>query len=147
MKDTIKNILLTSILLFSFLAVGKSQVTFGAGLTYLNELGIQARSVIGLENFKLIPKASYYIVDDVTSLSFELDAAYDLLTFGDDNPVYLFSGLAFYRSSINGISDSDIGVNFGTGIEVSQVYGEIKYTRLFCDTCDGQIGFSIGYMF
>jgi len=147
MKDTIKNILFITILLCCFSSVGKSQVSFGGGLTYLNEVGIQVRSVIPFDRFNLIPKVSYYIVDDVTSMSFELDASYDLLTFGDDNPVYLFSGPALYRNSSNGNSISDFGINLGAGLQVSHIYGEIKYTTLFCTDCGGQIGFSLGYMF
>ena len=126
---------------------GSSQVTFGAGVTYLNEVGLQGRSVIQLEKFNLIPKASYYIVDDTNSYSFELDAAYNLIMFGDDNPIYLFSGTSLYRRSKSGSSNSDFGLNFGVGLEVSQIYGELKYTVLFCDNCNGQIGFAAGYMF
>lgn len=147
MKDTIKNFLLATVLIFCFSTIGKSQVTFGVGLTYLNELGVQARSEIQFDRFNLIPKASYYIVDNTTSLSFELDLSYDLLTLGDDNPLYLFSGPALFRSSSNGNSNSDFGLNLGAGLEISQIYGEVKYTTLFCTDCGGQIGFSLGYMF
>lgn len=143
----VKNIFLVIILSFCFMTNGNSQVAFGGGVTYLNEVGIQTRSVIQLEKFNLIPKVSYYIVDDINSYSFELDAAYNLILFGDHNPLYLFSGLAWYRSSKSGVSNSDIGFNFGAGLQVSQIYGELKYTVLFCDNCNGQIGFSAGYMF
>ncbi|MDF1697295.1 MAG: hypothetical protein P1U56_15740 [Saprospiraceae bacterium] len=142
-----KNIFLPIILVFCFAFVGNSQVRFGAGITYLNEVGVQARSIIALENFDLIPKFSYYIIDDVTSISFEVDAAYTAVTVGDDVPVYLFGGPALYRSSRNGISDSNFGITIGAGTEISRIYGELKYTNLFCTGCEGQIGFAVGYMF
>lgn len=147
MKDNKKNILFTAILVICFISVGNSQLRFGAGVTYLNEVGVQARSVITLENFNLIPKFSYYIVDDVTSVSFEVDAAYNLITVADEHPIYVFAGPALYRSSSNGFSNSDLGFTIGAGAEVSHIYGELKYTNLFCDNCDGQIGFAVGYMF
>lgn len=147
LKDNMKNILLTTILVICFVGIGKSQLRFGVGVTYLNEVGVQARTVIGLENFNLIPKFSYYIVDDRTSLSFEVDAAYNILTIADEHPIYLFAGPALYRSSSNGSSDSDFGVTIGAGVEISRIYGELKYTNLFCDNCDAQIGFAVGYMF
>ena len=142
-----KNILLTIVLVICFIAMGNSQVRFGAGVTYLNEVGVQARSVIGLENFDLIPKFSYYIVDDVTSISFEVDAGYTILTVADEHPIYVFGGPALYRSSRNGVSNSDFGFTIGAGVEISRIYGELKYANLFCDNCDGQIGFAVGYMF
>lgn len=129
------------------ISVGTSQISFGAGVTYLDEVGIQARSVIELEDFDVIPKFSYYIVDDATSISFELDAAYTLLTIADETPIYVFGGPALYRFSRNSFSDSNLGVTLGAGTEISQFYGELKYTNLFCDNCDGQIGFAVGYMF
>ena len=113
----------------------------------MNEVGVQARTVIGLENFNLIPKFSYYIVDDVTSLSFEVDAAYTLITVADEHPIYLFAGPALYRSSSNGFSNSDFAFTIGAGVEIARIYGELKYAKLFCDNCDGQIGFAVGYMF
>jgi hypothetical protein len=142
-----KNFLLAVILILCFSSLGKSQVRFGAGITYLNEVGVQVRTAIELESFNLMPKFSYYIVDNVTSLSFELDAAYTLLTVADEVPLYLFAGPALYRASSNGNANSDFGFTIGTGIEISRIYGELKYTKLFCDNCDGQVGFAIGYMF
>ena len=142
-----KNILFTAIMVICFVGIGKSQVRLGAGVTYLNEVGVQARAVIGLENFDIVPKFSYYIVDDATSLSFEVDAAYKLVTIADEHPVYLFAGPALYRASSNGISDSDFAFTIGAGVEVAKIYIEIKYAKLFCDNCDGQIGFAVGYMF
>lgn len=146
MKDIIKNILLTTILIFCFLGMGKAQ-RFGVGLTYLNDFGFQARSVIEVENFKLIPKASYYIVKNNTSISLEIDAAYDLITVGDEIPIYLFAGPILLRSTPGGISDSRLGFNLGAGVEISQIYGELKYSFVFCEGCGGGIGLAGGYMF
>lgn len=147
MKDTMKNIFLTLVLVMGFVVLGHSQVRVGVGLTYLNEVGVQARTSIGFENFDLIPKFSYYIVDDRTSISFEVDAAYTLITVADEHPIYVFAGPALYRSSNNGVSNSDFGFTIGAGVEISKIYGEFKYTNLFCTDCDGQIGFAVGYMF
>ena len=147
MKETIKKILIALTLILSIQGVGNSQTGFGAGITYLNELGVQARYGIAFDNFNFIPKFTYYIVDDVTSLSLELDAAYDLVTIGDDIPVYVFGGPAIYRSSANGFTNTDLAVTIGAGTVISRFYGEFKYGNLFCDNCDGQMGFAVGYMF
>ena len=129
MMDKMKNIILSMLFVSGIAFSGNTQVTFGAGLTFLEELGVQVRSDIEFDNFSMIPKFSYYIVDDQTSISFELDAAYTLLTFADENPVYLFGGPALYRRSQNGFSNSDFGVTIGGGLEISGIYGEIKYTN------------------
>jgi len=147
MKDTIKHILLVTAMFFCFISLGKSQVSFGVGATYLEDLGLQVRSNIPLDQFDLMPKVSYYFVDNATSLSFELDAAYDFLTLGDENPLYLFTGPALYRFSANGSSDNTFGINLGAGLQISQIYAEIRYSTLFYSNVTGQIGFAAGYMF
>ena len=70
LMDKMKNIILSMLIVFGAIGTGNSQVTFGAGITYLEEVGVQVRSDIELENYSIIPKFSYYIVDDETSLSF-----------------------------------------------------------------------------
>jgi len=142
-----KNLLLIAMLLCSFSFAGISQSHFGAGLVYTNDLGVQARARINTGSFDVIPKVSYYFVENVTALSFDLDAAYNLLYVGDENPLYLFAGPTYYRASSSGFSDGNIGINLGTGIEVSHFYGEIRYTGLFCEECGGDIGFAAGYNF
>lgn len=145
MKDTLKNILLITLLTFCFLGIGKAQ-GFGVGLTYLNDFGVQARSVIEVENFKLIPKASYYFANN-SSLSLEIDAAHDFITVADEIPIYLFAGPILFRSNLGGVSDSRLGFNLGAGVEISQIYGEFKYSFVFCEGCGGGIGLAGGYMF
>ena len=142
-----KNALLITLFIFCFASLATSQVRFGAGVTYLNDLGVQARANIDMENYDLIPKFSYYIIDNATSISLELDAAYSIVTIDDEIPIYVFGGPALYRFSSNGFSNSDFGFTIGAGVEISRFYGEFKYANLFCDNCDGQTGFAVGYMF
>jgi len=142
-----KKIFVTLIVSFCFITLGKSQASFGAGITYLNDLGVQLRSSIVLSSFDFIPKFSYYIVDDVTSLSLELDGALDIVHFGEENPLYVFGGPAIYRASSNGVSDTNLAITIGAGLQIEHIYGELKYGNLFCEGCDGQIGFAAGYMF
>lgn len=142
-----KNLLFTFIFCFSFLAVGSSQNGFGGGITYLNDLGLQARASVALETIRIIPKASYYFVDGSTLMSFDLDAAYQLVEIADENPIYLFAGPTLLRRSTNGFSSSNFGLNVGAGAQISHIYGEIRYSLFFCDNCNGEIGFAAGYMF
>ena len=110
-------------------------------------MGVQARAEIQLESFNLIPKFSYYIVDDVTSLSFEVDAAYNIITIADEHPIYIFAGPSIYRSSFSGFSNTELGINAGVGARFSNIYVEVKYGFLLCDDCGGDIGVAAGYMF
>ena len=142
-----KNLLLTFLFSFSFLAIGTGQITFGAGVTYLNDIGLQARANVPVSNLTLIPKFNYYFADGVTSIAFDADLALDVATIADENPLYVFAGPKLWRVSFNGNSNSEIGLNLGAGTRFSNIYVEAGYTLLFCDNCDGEIGFSAGYMF
>lgn len=142
-----KKVFLTLVFVVSFIAISFSQLSFGLGASYHENVGVQARSRIDVGNFDLIPKATFYLVDGATSYSFDVDAAYNIVTFSDEHPLYVFGGLAYYRQTINDIGDGDIGFNIGVGLEVKHIYGEIKYTNIFCEGCDGQVGFAAGYMF
>ena len=147
MKLTMKNLLLTFIFCFSFLAIGTSQISFGAGASYWNDFGIQARANVEMEKFDLIPKATYYLVDGATNLAFDVDAAFDVATVGDDTPIYAFGGPSLWRISNDFFSSTELGLNFGAGARLTNLYVEIKYGFLLCDGCSGDIGFAAGYMF
>lgn len=146
MKITMKNLLLTFIFCFSFLAVGTSQVSFGGGVAYQDDFGVQARAAIDMESFTIIPKFTYYFVDIVTLLVFDADVAFNVAEI-DENPVYLFAGPSLNRVSGFGSSSSEIGLNLGAGARFSNLYVEAKYALLFCDGCGGDIGVAAGYMF
>jgi len=133
--------------MLSFTAISIGQLSFGLGASYHENVGVQARSRVDIGNFDLIPKATLYLVDGATSYSIDVDAAYNFITFSDEHPLYGFAGLAYYRTSVNGIGDGDIGINVCLGLQVKNIYGEVKYTDVFCEGCDGQIGFAAGYMF
>ncbi len=142
-----KNLLLTFIFCFSFLAIGTSQVSFGAGATYWGEFGVQARADIDMESFSIIPKASYYFVDGATNLVFDADLAFNVATIGDDMPLYVFGGPSLNRISSDFFSATELGLNFGAGVNISNLYVEAKYGFLLCDGCSGDIGVAAGYMF
>jgi len=97
----------------------------------------------------LIPSVSYYFVDGATALSVDANLTYDIATVGDDMPIYALAGLDWTRVSINDtdLSNSEFGINVGAGTNISSIYAEIFYRHLFCDGCDGNIGFNVGYMF
>ena len=148
MKQTMKKLLLTFSLFFCFLISGIGQVSFGGGIAYLDsEIGVQARANIDASSFDLIPKFTYYFVSNATVMSFDLDAAFNLATLGDDIPIYGFVGPTLYRASVGPFSNSEIGLNVGVGTNISSIYIEVRYTRLFCDGCGGDVGFAAGYMF
>ena len=138
-----------SLLCFSFFAtVATGQIKLGLGATYLNNLGVQVRADLPLiDGFDVEPKLSYYFVDNATSLSLDVDATYDLIHFGEDNPLYLLLGPTLYRISSNGLTDSDLGFNIGAGLGISHIYVELKYTTVFGDGNGGQVGGNIAYMF
>jgi hypothetical protein len=142
-----KNFLLIIAFSFCFLVAGTSQVSFGAGATYWGDFGVQARASIEMEKLNLIPKFSYYFVDNVTQMAFDVDAAFDIATISDQNPLYVFGGPSLYRLSASGFSNSELGLNFGVGTQISNLYIEAKYGFLLCDGCSGDIGFAAGYMF
>lgn len=142
-----KNLILTFLLSFTFLAVGTSQISFGAGASYWGEFGVQARANIDMESFDIIPKATYYFVDGVTNLVFDADLAFNVATVGDDIPVYAFAGPSINRLSNDFISATELGINAGIGARLTNLYIEVKYGFLLCDGCDGDIGFAAGYMF
>ncbi|MFT6336006.1 MAG: hypothetical protein ACI86M_002865 [Saprospiraceae bacterium] len=144
MKNTIY-----TLLCFLFISTALSgQIGFGIGATFLNKLGVQARADISLiSTFDVEPKFSYYFVDDATSLSFDIDATFDLISFGENNPFYVLAGPALYRFSSNGNSNSDLGFNLGAGLGLANLRFELKYTTIFCDNCNGQVGGNVAYMF
>lgn len=144
MKKTILTLLCFSF----FTTVATSQIHFGAGLTFLNNLGVQVRADLPLVNsFDFEPKLSYYFVDNATNLSLDLDATYNLLNFGDDNPLYVLAGPMLYSSSTGGDSDSNFGFNLGAGLSISNIYFELKYTTIIRTGSNGQIGGNLAYMF
>ena len=142
-----KKVIYTILCVCLFAIAGNAQVNFGLGATYLNNLGVQARAEISLNSFNLEPKVSYYFVDNVTQLSFDVDATYNLVNFGDEYPLYVLAGPTLFRSSSSGFSNSDLGFNLGAGLGISHLRFEIKYTTIFCDNCNGQIGGNLAYMF
>ena len=142
-----KNLLLTFLFCFSFLAIGTSQVTFGGGITYLDDIGLQARANVPVSNLTLIPKFNYYFVDLITAMKFDADLAFNVAELSGENPVYAFAGPSLYRVSGFGSSNSEIGLNVGAGANFSNIYVEAFYAILFCDGCSSDIGFSAGYMF
>ena len=141
----------TKILTFAFLLclsfTASSQINFGVGGTYLNDLGVQVRADVPVSSFTLIPKASYYFIDNATALIFDLDAKYDLVNIGESNPLYAFGGLLYSRLSSGNFSSGDLGFNLGAGIRINHIYGEVRYSTVFCDNCNGDIGVAAGYMF
>ena len=142
-----KNLIYSILCICLFATGANAQVKFGLGATYLDNLGVQARVDISLNSFNLEPKFSYYFVDNVTNLSFDVDATYNLINFGDDYPLYVLGGPTLLRSSFSGFSDSNLGFNLGAGLGISNLKFEIKYTTLFCDNCNGQVGGNVAYMF
>ncbi|MFT4534766.1 MAG: hypothetical protein ACJA1A_000306 [Saprospiraceae bacterium] len=143
-----KKIIYTLLCFALFSTIVSGQLEFGIGATYLNNLGVQVRADIPLiDGFDVEPKVSYYFVDNATVLSFDADATYDLINFGDSNPFYLLVGPTLYRTSTSGFSDSNLGFNLGAGLGISNLVFEIKYTTLFCDNCNGQVGGNVAYMF
>lgn len=140
-----KNLLLTTALFFCFLIVGNTQVNFGVGASYWNDLGVQARADIEMGSFDIIPKATYYF-GDATVMTFDVDLAFDVASIGE-NPLYAFAGPSLYRVSIAGFSSTELGINAGLGARFSNIYVEAKYGFLLCDGCSGDIGFAAGYMF
>lgn len=141
--------LIFTVLCFTFFAtVASSQIKLGLGATYLDNLGIQVRADLPLiEGFDVEPKLSYYFVDNATSISLDVDATYNLIHFGEDNPLYVLAGPTLYRISSNGLSDSNIGFNLGAGLGIEHIYFEVKYTTIFLEGSNGQIGFNLAYMF
>jgi hypothetical protein len=143
-----KKIIYTALFLSLFTSISYGQLSVGAGATYLNDGGVQLRAQLPLvDGFDVEPKFSYYFVDDATSWSVDVDATYDLITFGESNPLYVLTGPALYRTSFNGGSDSNLGYNFGAGLGINHLRFELKYTTIFCDECNGQIGGNLAYMF
>ena len=134
-------------LTFGISSVGMSQINLGVGATYINDLGVQVRADIPMESFTLIPKASYFFVDNVTVLKFDADLAFNIGRIGDENPIYVFGGPTLFRTSANGNSNSDIGINAGAGARFSNLYIEAFYSIFFCDNCSSELGFAAGYMF
>lgn len=139
-----KKLFSTALCLSLFSAIGFSQLSVGAGATYLNDIGVQLRAQFPLvDAFDVEPKLSYYIVDDATSWSLDVDATYDLINFGESNPLYVLAGPTLYRAS----SSSNIGFNLGAGLGIQHLRFELKYTTILCDNCNGQIGGNVAYMF
>jgi len=141
-----KNIILTVTLIISTISTASSQFSFGAGLNYYQDLGVSVRASTNVANLNLVPKFTYFFVEGATVTSFDLDANFDIVSI-KDNPISLFVGPALYRVSSNGDADSRLGINGGVALRVSQYYGEIRYTGIFCEDCGGEIGFAAGYYF
>jgi len=142
-----KNLLLTFLFCFSFLAIGTSQVSFGVGGSYWNDFGVQARADVQMDKFDIIPKFTYYFVDGATNFAIDGDVAFNVATIADENPLYVFGGPSLWRVSNDFFSSTELGLNFGAGTRFSNIYAEVKYGFLLCDGCDGDIGFAAGYMF
>lgn len=145
-----KKTLLFFSLCFCFATLSFGQVSFGVGGTYVNDFGVQARAGLDLtEDIGLIPSFSYYFVDGATTFGIDANLTYDVATVGDDMPIYALAGLDWTRVSVSDIdfSDSNFGLNLGAGTNISSVYAEVFYRLFFCDGCDGEIGFNVGYMF
>jgi len=131
-----------------FATISFSQVTFGAGGTYVNDLGVQARANLDVsDDLGLIPSFSYYFADIGTVFSVDANLTYDVAVIADEIPVYALAGLDWSSFSYNGISNSHIGINLGGGTNIGSIYGEIFYRVLFCDGCGGDIGLNVGYNF
>lgn len=142
------------LLIFSFFSLCLSftsiaQTKFGAGATYYNDLGVQARANLGLsDGIGVIPSFSYYFTEFFTVWSLDANLTYDVAVIGDDLPIYALGGLDYTTISANGQSDSNLGINLGGGIDItSNIYGEIFYRAAFCDNCGGDIGINAGYYF
>ena len=140
------------ILLFSlcccFASVSFGQVNFGVGGTYVNDLGVQARANLDVsETLGLIPSFSYYFTEIGSAFSIDGNLTYNVAEIGDGIPIYALGGLDYSVFSFGGNSDGNIGINLGAGTNVSSIYGEIFFRKLFCDICGSDIGINVGYSF
>lgn len=143
-----KKYLLFFALSFCFALTSFGQTKFGAGATYIDDFGVQARASLGVgDNLGLIPSFSYYFTDGFTAISVDGNLTYGVAEVGDGIPIYALGGLDWTRVSSNGFSNSEIGINLGGGLEAGSIYGEIFYRALFCDGCGGDIGLNVGYYF
>ncbi len=139
-----KKFLLLFVVGFCFATTSFGQVSFGVGGTYVNDLGIQARANLNVsDDLGLIPSFSYYFTDIGTQISIDANLSYNVATIGNDIPIYALGGLDWTRFSNNGLSNSEIGINLGGGINIGNIYAEIFYRSLF----GGDIGINVGYMF
>jgi|GEM_PF-5757632 len=141
-----KNIILTFIFVVSVIGTINSQISFGAGLNYYQDLGVSIRAKTNVGQLELIPKFTYFFVRGATVTSFDLDANFDVVTIGD-SPISLFVGPSMYRVSSNGDTSNRLGINGGIGLHIDHYYGEVRYTGIFCEDCGGEIGFAAGYYF
>jgi len=137
-----KNLLLTFLFCFSFLAIGTSQASFGAGVAYYNDFGVQGRANIEMDKLTIIPKFTYYFVDPGSAWVIDGDLAYDVAMI-DENPVYAFAGPSFWKFT----GTSEFGINIGVGARFSNIYAELRWSKILCDFCGDDIGFAAGYMF
>lgn len=140
-----KKQLLLFVVCMGFSALSFGQTKFGAGATYWNDLGVQARASLNLvDNIGIIPSFSYYFADGGTVISVDGNATYNIAEIGDGMPIYGLAGLNWTRLSSGGFSDSDIGLNVGAGVQITpNIYAELFYRTVYT----GDIGLNVGYYF
>lgn len=140
-----------NLLLFFLVAIsciGMSQTKFGAGAVYNSEFGIQVRADIPVqETFSIVPKATYFFIDVVTTLKFDVNLHIDVATVGDGIDIYGIAGPSLLYATLNGISASEFGLDLGAGVKLDRFYGEIRWWKLFCDSCGSEIEFGAGVYF
>ncbi|MEE9438462.1 MAG: hypothetical protein V3V14_05635 [Saprospiraceae bacterium] len=142
MKKKIFTLLAFSMITFASFG----QINFGVGATYFNDLGVQARAAFDAGSFEVVPKATYFFTKGVTVLEIDADVHFNVAEIAE-NPVYVLGGLGYHILSSSFASTSNLGINAGAGVRISNIFVEVKYAKILCENCGGDIAFTGGYMF
>ena len=116
-----KNIVLTVCLFFSFLTVGMSQFSFGAGAQLIFDgsvFGVQGKALYEINDSWRAAGAFTYHLEDFFDYTIDLDAQYKALEVSDNFDLAPLAGLSISRFSVLGFGTTDTGINLGAFITI-----------------------------
>lgn len=125
-------------LVVAMAAPADAQTVAGGGLVYAADapgldLGIQGGVYVGMDQvasgLRIGGDLEYYFVDDLDFLAINANAHY-MFVRGPVVDFYGLGGLGIGRASAGGVSNTDVGLNIGIGLELpltfARFYSEAK---------------------
>lgn len=141
-KQHIASILLVTVLfIFGSVQQGQAQIQLGGGLAFgtdVEEIGLQVNGTYSVTpEIRIAPDFTYYFADDIgtTDVNYsELNVnGHYIFATNETNElvVYGLAGLHIAFIEVGALSDNDVGINLGTGLEYNvgfgNLFGEVKF--------------------